>query len=154
MREKKRTKTMWYWWFGVAAAVTGGVLVWRHRHAGDGDRDAAELGRVVLDAYGEDWATRLGTSPTAVRSAALGGGDVALRQALDDLVGPVEVDFDGSDQTQTSVPATVMVAYGGGRTRSRAELVLPWDRVPAAVRAELIRGRTRVSQTWRTARPA
>ncbi len=138
--------------FLAAVAVAGVVVVVRRsRSASRGNRNTYELGRVVLEAFGEDWAARLGRPLTALRPAALAGSDPELRRALDDLVGPVEVDFDGSGRPGTSVPVTVSVAYSDDRTQSRAEMMLPWDLVPAAVRAELIRGRTKVSQTWRAA---
>ncbi len=136
----------------AAAVVAGGVLVVRRvRSAQRGNRNAYELGRVVLEAFGEHWADRLGRPLAAVRPAALEGRDPELRRALDDLVGPVEVDFDGSRRPGTAVAVTVTVAYSDDRTQSRAEMMLPWDSVPAAVRAELIRGRTKVSRTWRAA---
>jgi hypothetical protein len=106
------------------------------------------LGLIVLEAYGEDWAARLGRPLTVLRSAALESCDVELLRALDNLVGPVEVDFDGSDRG-TSVAVTITVAYSDDRTQSRAEMLLPWDQVPSAVRAELIRGRSKVTRTWR-----
>ncbi|GAA1777555.1 hypothetical protein [Luedemannella helvata] len=133
--------------------VVGGILVLRrHRkRPSPGSRNTYQLGKVVLDAYGEDWSTRLGQPLTVLRRAALGGGDQELRQALDKLVGPVEVDFDGAAKSGGSVPVTVTVAYSDDRTQSRAEMMLPWDLVPELVRADLIRGRTTVSQTWRAA---
>lgn len=133
----------------AAAAVAGGVLVFSRPRRRRGDRSAYELGQVVLEAYGEDWATRLGQPPAMVRPAVLGTGAPALRRALDQLIGQVEVDFGGAGGAGTTVPVTVTVAYRDDRTQSRAQMMLPWDMVPTAVRAELIRGRTEVSLTWR-----
>ncbi|WP_432932393.1 hypothetical protein ACQPZZ_14630 [Microbispora sp. CA-135349] len=105
------------------------------------------VGKVVLDAYGTEWAKQFGRSREEVRDAVLGDAHPDLRERIDREIGVVDVRFDHSGG---GAPATVTVAYRHDGAHSTARLRLPWESLPDGVRVELLQtGRSTASRTWR-----
>ncbi|MEU8054637.1 hypothetical protein [Microbispora bryophytorum] len=141
---------------GTLAVVT--VVVarrWLGRlkdHPPAGRADARDLrtnavGKVVLDAYGTEWAKQFGCSREAVRDAVLKGALPDLLLRIDQEIGVVDVRF---DHNGAGASAIVTVAYRHGGSHSSAQLTLPWDALPDGVRAEFLQtGRSTAFRKWR-----
>jgi len=115
--------------------------------ANERDLRTGAVGRIVLDAYGTEWAKQFGRSREEVRDAVLGGAHADLLERIDREIGVVDVRFDhgGGDG-----PATVTVAYRHDGARSTARLSLPWESLPGSVRVELLQtGRSAAFRKWR-----
>lgn len=139
----------------LALAVVAGAVWWvRTRAARQPETRPAEsaerpgeTGRVVLLAFGRDWAERFGSTEDGLRSALLAGSDPSLAAWIGGQIGVVAVRFDQPDSS-AEVNATVVVSYSGTGERSTARLSLRWDDVPDDVRAELLGGSRTVVRTW------
>jgi hypothetical protein len=141
----------------VVVAVAAGAIWWacghgslttlprpdRHRPRTD------EEGRVVLMAFGRDWAKRFGSTEGELSAALIAGADAALADRVGREVGSIELRFDDPSKGR-DVPVTLIVSYTSSRERSTACVSLGWDDVPHGVRADLLRGTgTPVFRTWR-----
>lgn len=145
------------WLVTGAVAVVAVVVAWRCvgrlRDRPPADRANARdlrtnaVGRIVLDAYGTEWAMQFGRSREEVRDAVLGDAHPDLRERIDREIGVVDVRFDHGGG---SGPATVTVTYRHGGARSTAQLSLPWESLPDGVRVELLQtGRSTAFRKWR-----
>jgi hypothetical protein len=134
-------------WAGLAAA--GAVTVWAVYRRAAARASAAGLGDVVADAFGRTWAERLRVTETRVRTALTGGDDVLLARVAE-LTGRVSCSFrrdDGPGQGHLVVVAVRCDHRDGGE--DRVTMRVPWRRVPAAVRTELLGARgAEVLRTW------
>jgi len=120
---------------GVAAL---GAAVWWARRWWPPGRRTDEIGRVVVQAYGGEWATRFGITGERLRAALFAGANAALLRRVDREFGVVDLRFDG-DSRRNTVATTGIVTYNGDQEHSTAKLTLAWDDVPHTVRAELLR---------------
>jgi hypothetical protein len=101
---------------------------------------------LVADALGADWADRTSADAETLRSAALRGQPAGVRSQLAALVEDVEVgfEFDGAGP----VHALVQCRYADG-TSTTTTMDLPWERVPAEIRAQFLRNGGKVlSRHW------
>ncbi|MFB7943906.1 hypothetical protein ACFC6L_03205 [Kitasatospora phosalacinea] len=136
----------------LLAVAAGGCTWWLLRRgaaAPDAAADHRAIGRIVLLAYGPDWAERHGVDARRLSAALLDGADPALLHRVDTEVGPVDLRFHGSGSRGQ---VTVTAEYDGPRGHAKATADLPWDDVPQQVRADLLRGDAAVLRTWRAAR--
>jgi hypothetical protein len=138
----------------VVVAVAAGAIWWIRSQGAQSGRPprpyADQDGQVVLMAFGEEWAKRFGSTEGELRGALLAGTDTALAERVDREVGIVDLRFDGGGGSG-QVATTIIVTYASTQERSTAHLPLPWDDVPQAVRASLLRdGGTAVFRKWRT----
>ncbi len=140
----------------VVVAVVAGAIWWIRSQDAQSGRPARpradQDGQVVLMAFGEEWAKRFASTEGELRGALLTGMDTALAERIDREVGIVDLRFDGGGGGGGGgqVAATIIVTYASTQERSTAHLPLPWDDVPQAVRASLLRdGGTAVFRKWR-----
>ena len=137
----------------VVVAVVAGAIWWTRRQDARPGRPARpradEDGHVVLMAFGPEWAKRFGSTEGELGGALLAGADAALAERVDREVGVVDLRFDGRDGN-ARVAVAIIVTYASTQERSTAHLTLPWDDIPQAVRASLLRdGGTAVFRKWR-----
>jgi hypothetical protein len=130
----------------LAVAAIAGVIWWLRRPR---PTRPDEIGWVVLQAFGGEWANRFGLTAGELSTAFFEGEDASLRQRIDREIGVVDLRFDGDGQ-RGGVATTIMVTYAGDDQNSTARMTLPWDDTPQAVRAELLRGHgSTVFRKWR-----
>jgi hypothetical protein len=115
-----------------------GAAVWWALRWWPTERRTDEIGRVVVQAYGGEWATRFGITSERLSAALFAGANAALLHRIDHEVGVVDLRFDGDSRGNT-VATTVIVTYNGDTEHSTAKLTLAWDDVPHTVRADLLR---------------
>jgi hypothetical protein len=132
----------------VLAVVAGAVWWLLGRAARPG---AEETGRLVLRAFGRDWAKRFGRAEDELSAAFFAGADAELARRVEAEVGVVDLRFDGRNPS-ADVSVAIVVRYAGDDRRSTAYLTLPWDDVPRSVRAGLLGGDPGVVfRKWRAA---
>jgi hypothetical protein len=144
--------------FGVlVAAAVAGMIWWacnqgtssETRRRGGQRPTPDEEARVVLMAFGQDWAKRFGCTEDELSGALIAGTDVALAEHISREVGVIDLRFD-SVVGGAEVAATLMVTYTSTAERSTARLTLAWDDVPRSVRGDVLRGAdTPVFRKWR-----
>jgi hypothetical protein len=153
----KGIKTM-FWYVAGAAVIAAGIVMARkmlrdNRDPGSlpgSDRHAKAIGVVVLEAFETDWAKRFAVTAERLRAAVLDGGDADLATRIDAAVGVVDLKFDAAGQKRGNIAATIIVNYPHDNATSTAQLTLPWDQVPDAVRADLLRSAQKaVFRKWR-----
>lgn len=143
----------WDWLIlGVIIVAAGVAVAWRML-VSPPRKPADPIGPVVIDALGTDWTTRFGWTQAELRAMVASGADTALRRRVDAEVGLVDLKFDATGGSRSSVAVTVVAGYSGEGARSTAHLSLPWDSVPSEVRAELLKGSgSVVFRKWRASR--
>jgi hypothetical protein len=143
---------------GVAAAAVLAGAIWWMRGQGTspapqrarGQRPmAGEEGRVVVLAFGRDWARRFDCTEDELSGALITGANATLAKRVGQEAGLVDLRYDAS-AGGAKVAVTLMVTYASTMERSTARLDLPWDDVPRGVRADLLRGTgTAVFRKWK-----
>jgi hypothetical protein len=149
----------------VVAAVVAGVIWWARGQGDGGDAQRPERSRLrtddearlVLMAFGGEWAKRFGCTEDELSSAFMAkAGSTGTRagtplaERVSAEVGVVDLRFDQADGNR-GVAVTILLTYSGSRARSTAHLTLAWDDVPGSVRADLLRGGAPVFRKWRAA---
>jgi hypothetical protein len=141
---------------GVVVAAVAAAAIWWLRSKGTsaaagrgrGQQPGTwQEGRVVLLAFGRDWAKRFGCTEDQLSDAISTGADATLAERVSREIGVVDLRFDpparGSD-----VAVTLLVSYASTAERSTAGLTLAWDDVPRDVRGDLLRTGAPVFRKW------
>lgn len=145
-------------WVIVAIVVAGAAAVaaWLLRRqpttAGQARPRADQLGAVVVDALGAEWAGLVGADGQAVRDAVLHGEPAEVRLDLAARVADVTVNFESNGAGPVRV--VVRCVYMDGTSATTVTLEMPWDRVPEEERARFLRtGDKQLSRHWRFPAP-